>query len=121
MSTAARLTFSEIPSNQRILFSNAQAWNNWFNDISISIASDNLPNATTDDIGCVKMATLTTTFTYVSYTPTYIELQDLAGSITKVPSNADFDAINTQVKQIATTLTALIDALKLSGVISNNV
>lgn len=121
MSTPAKLTFSPIASTQKILFPNPQAWNNWFDAVSVSITDDNLPNATVDVIGCTKMGQLNYSYTMASYTPDYVDMEDLAGSITKVPSMADFATLQAQLTGTYNLLTALINALKASGQLTTTV
>jgi hypothetical protein len=118
MPAAASLTFTPL-TDPIVWFATVQAFNNFIGSITVSVASGNLPAATTLAIGGVKMAELAT-YTPVAVVPTWVtiisdEAADGTPESTLVPSQEAYNDLKTKLDNLATSYNNLLTALVAAG------
>ncbi len=111
---AASLTFNHF-TNTRVLFADVDAVNNFFESISVSIGSENLPAATIAAIGAVKAGNVDI-YEDSRVTVTYDTIANDEGSI-ELASKVAFDNLLAKVDAIGGYLETLTAALASAGII----
>lgn len=112
MSTPASVNFTPFVS-QTILWANRDAANAFFGSLSVTIGSENIPIATVDDYGSVKVGSLTP-YAPAVVVPTWVTL-NIDTTPVLIPSQQAFIDLQTKVDAMGAKLLELMTATELAG------
>lgn len=120
MPAAINPTFTPL-TDPVIWFATVQAFNQFIGSLSFTVDSVNLPPATTEAIGGVKMAELAS-YTPAVLAPTYVNMiadEDGDGVPEQypVPTRVAYDALQAKLDALATSYDNLLTALEAAGIL----
>lgn len=115
MAAAATLNFTRLLNN-RVWFTDANAFNAWMEDITVPISGANLDPATPAVLGGVLQAEVDI-YAPAVVVPTWVTIATDAGE-TNVPSQQAFVDLQAKVDAAATKLNELLTALDAAGIVA---
>ena len=123
------ITLSFAPLTDTVVaFATVAAWNAYFANVTVTIAGENLPTPTADELGAILLvsnqAATATTWTAQSYGADYyvpITAVDAGGVqyTANLVTKDSFDKLKANVDQLKALYDALVAALKTAGAMSD--
>lgn len=114
--TAARLNFTQLTPGQTYAFTSADAWNSYFQNVTITLVNANIPLATTSEAGGVKISVYPFFFFYDPLNEfAYYTVNDTGGVNRLVPSKESFIALYNAFKNLAVNIQAMQQAFVNAG------